>query len=79
MAGFDEDRRKNAVAQDPAGEERWMTVKDVAGYLQLSTDTVYKLAQDGKIPACKIVGVWRFKREAIDAWVKQGADIATLP
>ena len=78
MAGIDEDRRRNAVAQDASGEERWMTVKDVAGYLQLSTDTVYKLAQDGKIPACKIVGVWRFKREAIDEWVKQGADIATL-
>jgi excisionase family DNA binding protein len=55
-----------------------MTVKDVADYLQLSTDTVYKLAQDGKIPACKIVGVWRFKRETIDVWVKQGADMATL-
>ncbi len=65
-------------ASKTAEEDRWMTVKDVAGYLQLSTDTVYKLAQEAKIPACKIVGVWRFKREEIDAWVKQGADLDGL-
>ena len=74
MAGTDHSR-----AEDPprtgAAEDRWMTVKDVAGYLQLSTDTVYRLAQESKIPACKIVGVWRFKREEIDVWVKQGADL----
>ena len=77
MAGTDEQRIEGAI-QDASGDDRWMTVKDVAGYLQLSTDTVYKLAQESKIPACKIVGVWRFKKESIDGWVKQGADIATL-
>lgn len=78
MDGTDANRRGDVRIEDAPGDERWMTVKDVAGYLQLSTDTVYKLAQDGKIPACKIVGVWRFRRETVDAWVKQGADVATL-
>ena len=50
--------------------DRWMTVKDVAEYLQLSTDQIYHLAQQGKIPASKVGARWRFKREKIDEWVE---------
>lgn len=54
--------------------EKWLTVKDVAEYLQLSADQIYRLAQQGKIPAFKVGARWRFKREKIDEWVeKQGA------
>lgn len=47
-------------------DDRWMTLQDVAEYLQLSRDLIYRLAQKGKIPASKIGGRWRFKREKID-------------
>ncbi len=50
--------------------DRWMTVEDVAEYLQLSMDMIYKMAQQGKIPVSKIGAQWRFKREEIDEWVK---------
>lgn len=50
--------------------DRWMTVRDVAEYLQLSMDLIYKMAQQGKLPASKIGAQWRFKREEIDEWVK---------
>jgi len=50
--------------------DRWMTVKDVAGYLQLSTDQIYRLAQQGKIPASKVGARWRFKKEKLDEWVE---------
>lgn len=50
--------------------DKWLTVKDVAVYLKLSADLVYKLAQKGKIPASRIGNQWRFDREEIDAWVK---------
>jgi len=50
--------------------DRWMTVQDVAEYLQLSMDIIYKMAQQGKVPASKIGAQWRFKREEIDEWVK---------
>jgi len=53
-----------------AMDDRWMTVKDVAKYLQLSTDQIYRLAQQGKIPASKVGARWRFKRERIDEWVE---------
>lgn len=50
--------------------DKWLTVKEVAAYLKLSTDLVYKFAQHGKIPVSKIGNQWRFDREEIDAWVK---------
>lgn len=50
-------------------QDRWMTVKDVAEYLQLSMDMVYKMAQQGRMPASKIGTQWRFKRQEVDRWV----------
>jgi len=49
--------------------DRWMTLEDVAEYLQLSRDLIYRLAQKGKMPASKVGGQWRFKREKIDQWM----------
>jgi excisionase family DNA binding protein len=37
--------------------------------LKLSTDLIYKLAQQGKIPASKVGAAWRFKKEKIDQWM----------
>ncbi len=47
-----------------------MTVNEVAEYLRMNPMTIYRLAQQGKIPASKILGCWRFKRQEIEAWVK---------
>ena len=48
-----------------------MTVREVSEYLQMAESTVYRLAQDGKLPGRKIGGVWRFpSREALGAWVE---------
>lgn len=49
--------------------EKWMTVKDVADYLQMSKDQIYRLAQQGKIPVSKVGKCWRFKRDKIDHWM----------
>ncbi|HRR07008.1 MAG TPA: helix-turn-helix domain-containing protein [Victivallales bacterium] len=46
-----------------------MTVKQVAEYLQMDEHTIYKLARSGQIPAIKIAGQWRFKKEVIDKWI----------
>lgn len=47
-----------------------MTVQEVAEYLRLNQMTVYKLAQNGKIPAVKVGRVWRFRRDLIDEWFR---------
>ena len=49
--------------------DTWLTVKEVAQYLKLSTDLIYKLAQQGRIPASKVGTAWRFKKEKIDRWM----------
>jgi len=50
-----------------------MDVKEAAQYLKINYMTVYKLAQKKKLPAFKIGGNWRFKKEILDEWLKQQA------
>lgn len=46
-----------------------MTIREAALYLKLNYMTIYKLAQQGKIPASKIGGNWRLKKELLDEWI----------
>lgn len=43
-----------------------MDIKEVSRYLKIKEQTVYHLAQQGKIPALKIGGQWKIKKEHID-------------
>jgi len=47
-----------------------MTIEELAEYLKVSKSSLYKLAQQGKVPGQKVGKHWRFHREAIDAWIK---------
>ena len=47
-----------------------MTIREVAGYLGLHEMTVYKLTREGRVPAAKIGGQWRFKRDVLDDWLE---------
>lgn len=47
-----------------------MTIDELAEYLKLSNSTLYKLAQEGKVPGQKVGKHWRFHRDAIDDWLK---------
>ena len=57
-------------------ENEIMTVQEVAEYLRLNEMTIYRLAQEGKLPALKIGRSWRFKKELIDEWFRRGAEVA---
>ena len=48
-----------------------MTIDDLSGYLQVSKSSLYKLAQEGKVPGQKVGKHWRFHRGAIDNWLRQ--------
>ncbi len=43
-----------------------MGVKEVANYLNIKEQTVYRLLQNRKIPALKIGGQWKVKKEHLD-------------
>lgn len=47
-----------------------LTVNEVAEYLRMNPMTIYRFAQQGRIPASKVMGSWRFRRTEIDQWLK---------
>ncbi len=49
-----------------------LTVKEVSQYLKLAQSTVYRLAQEQKLPCRKVGGAWRFSRKGIDQWLASG-------
>jgi len=48
-----------------------LTIDELAQYLKIPKSTLYKLAQEGKVPAQKVGRHWRFRKEAIDRWLEQ--------
>lgn len=49
--------------------ENLMTLKEVAKLLRLSPQTLYKMLEQGEIPAVKIGSQWRFDREQLKSWL----------
>lgn len=47
-----------------------MTVNELAKYLRLHEQTVYKMAKEGRLPAYKVGSRWRFKKDTIDSWLR---------
>ena len=50
--------------------DKVMTIAELSKYLKISRSTLYKLAQEGKLPSQKVGRHWRFHRDAVDAWLK---------
>ena len=46
-----------------------LDIKDVAAWLKLKPSTLYLWVAQGKMPALKIQGVIRFRRDDIEAWL----------
>ena len=50
-----------------------LTPNEVAQSLKLHPFTVARLAREGKIPAFKVGGVWRFRKDEFEKWmIRQG-------
>lgn len=50
---------------------RVMTLEEVSKYLRLSKSTVYRMANEGRIPVSKIGRRWRFRKDVIDEWLSE--------
>ncbi len=48
-----------------------LTPNEVAKSLQLHPFTVTRLAREGKIPAFKVGGSWRFRKDQFERWIEQ--------
>jgi excisionase family DNA binding protein len=49
--------------------ENLMTIEELAAYLKVTKRTIYDWLKNHKVPALKLVGQWRFKKDKIDAWL----------
>ncbi|GJQ27291.1 MAG: DNA-binding protein [Phycisphaerae bacterium] len=49
-----------------------MTIDELSSYLKVPKSTLYKLAQEGKVPGQKVGRHWRFHRVVIDDWLRHG-------
>lgn len=47
-----------------------MDVEEVAQYLNLHLMTVYRMLQSGLLPARKVGGRWRIRKEELDQWLE---------
>ncbi len=55
-----------------------LNIGEVADMLHLHVMTVYRLAKQGKLPGFKVGGRWRFRREAMEVWMVDRAQVAKL-
>jgi excisionase family DNA binding protein len=55
-------------ARDAVPNNEILTIEEVAAYLRLTPQTIYKWAQEKRIPAVKLGKEWRFRRSVIDRW-----------
>jgi excisionase family DNA binding protein len=53
-------------------DDRWLSVDEIAEYLGVSKDTVYTWVTSKGMPGHKVGRFWKFKREDVDAWVRDG-------
>lgn len=66
-----DDAPAGATPNQPAG--RFMTLDEVALYLNVSVPQVYSLVRSGELPAIKIGGrgIWRVDREQLESYVER--------
>ena len=61
-------------------EDRWLSVDEITEYLGVSRDTIYNWIASRNMPAHRVGRLWKFKKEAVDAWVESGgADAVETP
>jgi excisionase family DNA binding protein len=63
-------KEQNQEYQYPRRERsQIMTPKEAAKYLGFHLVTIYRLLKKGEVPATKIGGQWRFKKDVLDTWL----------
>ena len=48
-----------------------LTLEEVASYLRLTPQTIYKWAQEKRIPGAKLGKEWRFRKSIVDRWLDE--------
>jgi excisionase family DNA binding protein len=75
---FPDHMPSRAITTAPAKEKTGgateiLTIPEVARYLKLPVSTVYRLAEQRKLPCHKVGRQWRFHKFVLDDWFRQHA------
>ena len=52
--------------------DRWLSVDEIAEYLDITRDTIYTWVGDKGLPGHKVGRLWKFKRDTVDGCVRRG-------
>ena len=53
-------------------DDRWLSVDEIATHLGIKRDTVYNWIAEKQLPAHRIGRLWKFNKEEVDLWVREG-------
>lgn len=53
-------------------DDRWLSVDEIATYLGVKRDTIYKWIERKGMPAHKVSRLWKFRSAEVDEWVRSG-------
>ena len=51
-----------------------LTLEETRKYLKIHKGTLYRLAQQRRIPAAKVGRIWRFKKKKLDDWIDKQSE-----
>ena len=52
-----------------------MDIRQAADYLGISSDTLYRYASEGFVPAFKLGNRWRFRKSLLDGWMDEKSGV----
>lgn len=51
---------------------RWLSVEEIAKYLGVVDETVYRWIGRRKLPAHRVGKLWKFQTDEVDKWIRSG-------
>jgi excisionase family DNA binding protein len=48
-----------------------LTFDEAKEFLRITSSTLYRLVQNGVVPASKVGGQWRFKQDRLEGWLSE--------
>ncbi len=61
--------KQGQADSDKAAAKPVMNVLEAAAYLGVSTDALYRYANEGVVPAFQLGHRWKFRKELLDRWM----------
>ena len=52
--------------------DKWLSVDEIADYLGVKRDTIYKWINRKQLPGHKAGRLWKFRKKDVDGWILNG-------